>query len=154
MNRIQLIDLDMSSEVEEMGGMMILRKVMRSRLGWLSTVVEPHMKQETETTEGVKDVQEVHEEEQVQATQEDQLSHALTFTDTLEITEAVKNEYVETSKEQKDMVGNLAEIEVMESVKDEYVEASEEQKDVIEKREVAEVEYVEITKEQDDIIEK
>ena len=57
-------------------------------------MVEPHMKQETETTERVTDVQEVHEEEQVQATQKDQLSHALTFTDTLEIMEAVKNEYV------------------------------------------------------------
>ena len=44
MSRIQLIDLDTSSEEEEMGGVMISRKVMRGRLGWLSSMVEPHTK--------------------------------------------------------------------------------------------------------------
>ena len=60
-------------------------------------MVEPHTKQETEAMEGVKDVQEVHEEDQVQGAQEDQLSHALM--DTLKITEVAKNENVETNKE-------------------------------------------------------
>ena len=77
MSRIQLIDLDMSSEEEEMGGVIISRKVMLGRLGWLSTVVEPHMKQEAKAMEGVKDFQEVHNEDQVQCKQEDQLSHTL-----------------------------------------------------------------------------
>ena len=123
-------------------------------------MVEPHMKQETETMEMVKDVQEVHEEEQVQATQEDQPSHTLTSTDTLEITEVVKNEYVETSKEQKDVVENLTEIEVTESVKDKYLETIEEQKDVIERPAELEVteavkdEKEETIKEQDNIVQK
>ena len=52
--------------------------------------------------------------------------------------EAVKDEYVETSKEQKDIVEKqevvqLTAIEVTEAVKDEYMEISKEQKDVIEK---------------------
>ena len=126
MNRIQLIDLDMSSEEEEMGGMMISRKIMQSRLGWPSTMVEPHMKQEAETTEMVKDIAEVHEEEKIQATQEDQLSHVLTSTETPEVTKAVKDEYMETSKHQEDMVEKHAEIEVTKSVNDEYVETSKE----------------------------
>ena len=123
-------------------------------------MVEPHMKQETKTMEMVKDIQEVHDEEQVQATQEGQLSHALTSTDTLEITEVVKNEYIETSKEQKDVVENLTEIEVTESVKDKYLETSGEQKDVIEKPAELEVteavkdEKEEIIKEQDNIVQK
>ena len=40
MSRIQLIDLDTSSEEEETGGMMILRKEMPRSLGWLSTEIE------------------------------------------------------------------------------------------------------------------
>ena len=44
MSKIQLIDLDTSSEEEETGGVIILRRVMRGRLGWLSTVVEPDTK--------------------------------------------------------------------------------------------------------------
>ena len=70
MNRIQLVDLDTLSEEEETGGMVILRQEMRSRMGWLSTEVEPHMKQETEAMEIVKEVQDVHEEAQIQAAQE------------------------------------------------------------------------------------
>ena len=103
MNRIQLVDLDTSSEEEETGGVVISRQEMRSRLGWLSTEVEPHMKQETETTEIVKEVEEVHQEAQIQATQENQPSHAFTSTDTLEVTEVVKDKYVEISNEQKDV---------------------------------------------------
>ena len=103
MNRIQLVDLDLSEE-EETGSLVISRQEMRSRLGWLSTEVEPQMKQEAETMEIVKEVDEVQEEAQIQATQEDQLSHALTSTDTLKVMEAVKDECVETSKEQKDII--------------------------------------------------
>ena len=158
MSRIQLIDLDTSSEEEEMGSMMISRKVMQGRLGWLSTVVEPHMKQETEAMEGVKDIQEVHKEDQVQGAQEDQLSNALT--DTLEITEVAKNKNIETNKEEKDVTENFTQTKITESVKDEYMEASGEQKDVVKKPTELEVtetvkdEKEELSKEQDHIIEK
>ena len=63
MSKIQLIDLGTSSDEEEMGGMMVSRRVMQGRLGWLSTMVEPDTKQELEAMEGVTDVQEVHEED-------------------------------------------------------------------------------------------
>ena len=160
MNRIQLIDLDTSSEEEEMGGMMILRKVMRSRLGWLSTAVEPHMKQEAETTEMVKDVVEVHEEEQIQATRKNQPSHALRSTNTLEITEAVKDEKEKINKEQKDMIGKPNELEITEAVKDEKEETSKEQKDMIKKpngcevKEAVKDEKEQTSEEQKDVIGK
>ena len=131
MSKIQLIDLDMSSDEEEMGGIMISRKVMRGQLGWLSTVVEPDMKQETEVMEEGKDIQEVHEEDQIQGAHKDQLSPALAGT--LEITEVTKNENIEASKEEKEMIGNLAQVEITEPVKDEYEGASGKQTDVTEK---------------------
>ena len=158
MSKIQLIDLDTSSDEEETGGVMISRKVMRGQLGWLSTVVEPDMKQEPEAMEGVKDIQEVHEEDQVQGAHEDQLSHALM--DTLEITEVTKNKNIEASKEEKEVMGNLTQVEIMEPVKDAYVEGSGEQKDVTEKAAEFEVtetvkdEKEEMDKEQDDTVEK
>ena len=160
MSRIQLIDLDTSSEEEKTGGVMISRKVKRGRLGWLSSMVEPHMKQETKATKGFKVVQDVHDKDQVQGAQEDQLSHALL--DTLEITEVAKNENVETNKEEKDVIdlGNFTRTETMESAKDEYSETREGPKDVVEKPAELEVmetvqdEKEEINKEQDNIIEK
>ena len=158
MSKIQLIDLDMSSDEEEMGGMMILRRVMQGQLGWLSTVVEPDMKQEPEAMEGVTDVQEVHAEDQVQGAHEDQLSHALT--DTLEITEVTKNKDAEAGKEEKEVMGNLGQVEITEPVKDAYTEASEQQKDMIEKAAEFEVmetvkeEKEEMNKEQGDVVEK
>ena len=97
MSKIQLIDLDTSSDEEEMGGMMILRNLMWGQLGWLSTIVEPDTKKKMEAMEEAKDIQEVHGEDQVQGVHEDQLSHALM--DTFEITEVTKNENTETSKE-------------------------------------------------------
>ena len=56
--------------------------------------------------EQAKDVQECHEEDQVQGVHEDQLSHALA--DTLEITEVTKNKNAEASKEEEEVMGNLA----------------------------------------------
>ena len=158
MSKIQLIDLDMSSDEEEMGGIMILRRVMQGRLGRLSTMVEPDMKQEPEAMEGVTDVQEVHEEDQVQGAHEDQLSHALT--DTLEITEVTKNENAEASKEEKEVLGNLTQVEITEPVKDVYAEASGQQKDVTEKaaeielKETVKDKKEEMNKEQGNMVEK
>ena len=108
--------------------------------------------------EGVKDIQEVHEEDQVQGVHEDQLSHALM--DTLGITKVTKNENVEASEEEKEVIGNPAQVEIAKPVKDEYVEVSREQKDVAEKTAELEItetvkdEKEEMSKEQDDIIEK
>ena len=62
------------------------------------------MKQETEAMEIVKEVEEVHEGAQIQATQENQPSDTLTSTDTLEVKEVVKDEYMEISKEQKNVI--------------------------------------------------
>ena len=149
MNRIQLIDLDTSSEEEETGGMMISRKEMQSRLGWLSTEVEPHMKQETETMEIAKEVEEVHKEAQIQAAQEDQPSHTLTSTkvephmkqetETMEMVKDVEKVHEEEQIQatQEDQLSHALTftdtLEVREAVKDEYVETSKEQKDVVEK---------------------
>ena len=91
------------------------------------------MKQETEAIEIVKEVKEVHEGAQIQATQENQLSHTLTSTDTLEVTEVVKDEYVEISKEQKDVIEKqevvqLTAIEVTQHI--ETTEAKAEESDM------------------------
>ena len=121
MSKIQLIDLDMSSDEEEMGGMVISRKVMQARLGWLSTMVEPDTKQEMDAMEGMENVQEMHEEDQVQGTHEDQWSHALT--DALETTGITKNKNVGTSKEEKEAMENPAQVENTEPLKDDFAEA-------------------------------
>ena len=108
--------------------------------------------------EGVKDIQEVHEEDQEQGAHGDQLSHALT--DTLEITEVTKKENIKASKEEKEVMGNLLQVEITELLTDEYVEASGEPKDVTEKTAEFEVtetvkdEKEEMNEEQDDTIEK
>ena len=144
MSKIQLIDLDMSSDEEEMDGMMISRRVMQGRLGWLSTVVEPDTKQEMEVMEGVKNIQEVHEENQVQGGHE----------------EVMKNENMEGIKEEKEVMENLDQVEITEPLKDEYKEVSGEQKDMTEKAaefkvtETIKDEKEEMKKEQDDMVEK
>ena len=63
MSKIQLIDLDTSLDEEEMGSVVISRKVMRGRLGWLNTVVEPDTKQKMDAMKGMENVQEMHEED-------------------------------------------------------------------------------------------
>ena len=100
MNRIQLVDLDTSSE-EVTGGVVILRQEMQSRLGWLNTKGETHLKQEMETMEIVKEVDEIPEEAQTQATQEHQPSHTLASTDTLKAMDILKDECEKESREQK-----------------------------------------------------
>ena len=63
MNKLRLIDLDTSSEDEEIGGVMVSRKMIRDRLGWLSTVGEPKTEQETKAVMEIEVVQEKHDEE-------------------------------------------------------------------------------------------
>ena len=121
MSKIQLIDLDTSLDEEEMGGMVISRKVMQGRLGWLSTIVEPDMKRETDTMEGMENVQEIYKEDQVQGTHKAQWSHMLM--DALETTGITKNENVGKSKEEKKAMENTAQVENMEPLKDDFTEA-------------------------------
>ena len=65
--------------------------------------------------------EEMNEEDQVQGTHEDQLSHVLT--DALKTTEITKNENVGTSKEEKDVMENPAQVENTEPLKDDFTEA-------------------------------
>ena len=104
MNRIQLVDLDMSSDEEDTGGMVISKHEMQSRLEWCNTRVEPQMKQETEPTDTIEEVEKIHEIVRIQDTQENQLGDALTSIDTLEVTDTVKDDYEEINKEQKNIV--------------------------------------------------
>ena len=78
MNKLRLIDLDTSSEDEEMGGVMVSRRMIRSRLGWLSTVAEPQMEQKTKAAMEIEVVQEKHDEDQVQDKDDDQQNQELT----------------------------------------------------------------------------
>ena len=134
----------MSLEEEDMGGVMISRRIMRGRLGWLSTVVEPDTKREMEVMEEVKDIQEVHEEDQVQGRHE----------------EVTKNENVKGIKGEKEVMGNVDQVEIMEPLKDKYKEASGEQKDVTERpaeckvTEIIKDEKEEMKEEQDNMVEK
>ena len=103
MNRIQLVDLDMSSDKEESGGVVISKQKMQSRLGWFSTKIEPQMKQETETTDTIKEVEKTHEVVRIQDTQENQLGHALTSIDTLKVMDTIKDYYGEINKKQENV---------------------------------------------------
>ena len=102
------------------------------------------MKQEMEVMEGVKDIQEVYEEDQVWGGHE----------------EVTENEKVEGIKEEKEVMGNLAQVEITEPLKDKYEEASGEQKDVTENTaefkvmETIKDEKEEMKEEQDNMVEK
>ena len=83
MNRIQLVDLDTSSDKEETGSVVILKHEMQSRLGWFSIKVVPQIKQEAERMDTIKDVKKIHEVVQIQGTQESQPGDVLASIDTL-----------------------------------------------------------------------
>ena len=92
----------------------------------------------------VKDIQQVHEEDQVQGRHE----------------EVTKSKNVKGIKEEKEVMGNVDQVEITEPLKDEYKEASGEQKDVTEKpaefkvMEIIKDEKEEMKEEQDDMVEK
>ena len=48
-----------------MGGVIVSRKMIRDRLGWLSTVAEPQMEQETKAVMEIEVVQEKQDEDRV-----------------------------------------------------------------------------------------
>ena len=97
-----------------------------------------------EVMKGVKDIQEVHEEDQVQGGHE----------------EVTRNENMEGIKEEKEVMGNLDQVEITEPLKDEYKEASGEQKVVTKKAaefkvtETIKDEKEEMKEDQDDMVEK
>ena len=103
MSRIQFVDLDMSSEDEETGGVVISKHEMQSRLGWFSTKIEPQMKQERETMTTIEDIKKIHEVVRIQDTQENQTGDALTSVDTLKVMDAIKDNCSEINKEQKNI---------------------------------------------------
>ena len=92
----------------------------------------------------MENIKEMHEEDQVQGTHEDQWSH--TLTDALETTGITKNENAGTSKEEKEALENPAQVENTEPLKDDFAEAGGERKDVIERR--VESELMETVKEE------
>ena len=77
MNKLWLIDLDTSSEDEEMGGVMVSRRMIRSRLGWLNTVSEPQTEQKTKTAMETEVVWEKHDKNRVQDKDNDEQNQEL-----------------------------------------------------------------------------
>ena len=95
MSRIQIVDLDTSSEDEETGGVVISKHTMQSRLGWLSTKVVLQVKQEAERMDTIKD-----EAVQMQDMQENQPGDVLEPVDTLKIMKKA-DDCSEMNKEQQ-----------------------------------------------------
>ena len=123
MNKLQLIDLDTSSEDEEMGGVMVSQKMIRSRLGWLSTVAEPQMEQKTKAAMEIEVVQEKHDEDRVQDKDDDQQSQELT--EPPEVTRSTEKENIEKGKGEQNVPGILAHVKVTEVAKDKKEEIDE-----------------------------
>ena len=103
MNRIQLVDLDTSSDEGETGGVVISKHKMWSRLGWFTTKVVPQMKQKAERTDTIGDVEKIHEVVWIQGTQESQPGNILAPLDALEVMEEIKDDCGEMNKEQENI---------------------------------------------------
>ena len=128
MTKLWLIDLDTSSEDEEMGGVMVSRRMIRSRLGWLNTVAEPQTEQKTKAAMEIEVVQEKHDEDQVQDEDDQQIQE---LTEPPEVTRSNEKKNVEKDKGEKNMSGILVHVDVMEIAKDEKEEIGEERDDMI-----------------------
>ena len=102
-NRIQLVDLNTSSDEEQTGDVVILKHEMRSRLGWFSTKVVPQVKQVAERMDTIKNVKKIHEAVWIQSTQESQPRDVLASIDTLKVTEGIKDNCGEMNKEQENV---------------------------------------------------
>ena len=124
MNKLQLIDLDIPSEDEEMGGVMVSQRMIRSRLGWLSTVAEPQMEQKTKAAMESEVVREKHDKDQVQDKDDDQQNQELT--EPPEVTRSTEKENIEKGEGEKNVSGILAHVNVREIAKDEKEEIGEE----------------------------
>ena len=95
MHRIQIVDLDTSSEDEKTGGVVISKHEMWSRFGWLSSKVVPQLKQEVERMDTIKD-----EAVQMQKTQGSEQGDILESVNTLEVMEKVEGDCSKMNKEQ------------------------------------------------------
>ena len=137
MNKLQLIDLDTSSEDEEMGGVMVSQKMIQNRLGWLSTVAEPQMEQKTKAAMEIEVVQEKHNEDQVQDKHDNQQNQELT--EPPEVTRSTEKENIEKGEGEKNMPEILAHVKVMEVAKNEKEEIDEEWENKIDKQEIQQV---------------
>ena len=73
--------------------------MIRNRLGWLSTVVEPQTEQKTKAAMGIEVVQEKHDEDGLQDKHDDQQNQELT--DPPEVTRSTEKENVEKAKQRK-----------------------------------------------------
>ena len=107
-----------------MGGVMVLRRMIRSRLGWLSTVAEPQTEQKTKAAMETEVVQEKHDEDQVQDKDDDQQNQELT--EHPEVTRSTKKDNIEKGEGEKNVPGILAHVDVMEIAKDKKEDIGEE----------------------------
>ena len=123
MNKLWLIDLDTSSEDKEMGGVMVSRRMIRSRLGWLNTVAEPQTEQKTKADMEIEVVQEKHNEDQVQDKDDDQQNQELA--ESPEVTRSTEKENVEKGEGEQNVLGILTHVNVMEIAKKEKEEIGE-----------------------------
>ena len=129
MNKLRLIDLDTSSEDEEMGGVMVSRRMIQSRLGWLNTVSEPQTEQKTKTAMETEVVVEKHDENRVQDKDADIQNQELT--EPSDVTRSTEKENIEKGKGDENVSGILAYVEVMEIAKEQKEDIGEERDDMI-----------------------
>ena len=119
MSRIQFIDLDMSSDKENTGGVIISKHEIQTRLGWINYKEVPLVKQELEKTDAVEDVMKTHEavvkqNQPPQSTQEGQSEDKIALVDTHEVMEGINDDDDETDKEREDIQRESYHIENME----------------------------------------
>ena len=143
MSKLHLIDLDTSSEDEEMGDVMISRRVMQNRLGWLSMVKKPQREEVTRTWIEIDVVPRKHDENPVQDRQDDQQNQMLT--DFTEVTTTLENENVEKDREDKDVLRIPTHIKTTEIEKGEKENISGGRAEAIDKQEIQELTKVETT---------
>ena len=117
MNKLQLLDLDTSSEDEEMGGVMVSRRMIQSRLRWLNTVAEPQMEQKTKADMEIEVVQEKHEEDRVQDKDNNQQNQE--STEPPKVTRSTEKENVEKGGGEENVLTILVHVNVMEIAKEE-----------------------------------
>ena len=80
-------------------GVMVSRRMIRSRLGWLNTVAEPQTEQKTKAAMEIEVDQEKHDEYQVQDKDDNQQNQELT--EPPEVTRSTEKENVEKGRERK-----------------------------------------------------
>ena len=103
---------------------MVSQRMIRSRLGWLSTVSEPQTEQKTKTTMGTEVVQEKPDEDRVQDKDDNQQNQELT--EPPDVTRSTEKEGVEKGEGEENVSGILTHIDVMEIAKEQKEDIGEE----------------------------